>query len=914
MDISLIINIIESNISINYESIKESLIELNDTNMPRISVRDRIYDNIFLYEGRYDRAAVTGERDDYFYLLDSMYTDCLNGDTFDLPNEYKNVLMSNSGSSRYADISLTPKILVENINIKETFKDNAILLDIIDRLENSCNDRSDLPSMRAFTGKNNLLETLKIPLAIKYMLLVKFIILYVNPNIDKEKLSDENIGYISLLDLDETITDDDKKIVLNLIKLNTLYDTYSNYTQQLYWNGPTYIDFYNHPYFDENKNTLHRVIVRINNKINIIKKLFISLGIKSLKYTISSLLIGTIYSNIQLTDYRRLTFLNDIYNSLSNKHINKKKYFRDIIATSEIGISFANQDGEELENTLDKLKKFVSPIIYDINYNDVRLNTGIDDFFSKISGNYKNIFSKYIETDNLIKKNELLYNIFDIDDDKLRLSLRNFDSVINIDTNSDVSYGELFNKDDSELKYDKETGEYDKETEEYKKILNITKQFFDKGVITPDIVPYFRERYISTSGVGGAEKGYTTGPTKDIMYNLSRLMNYIIRYDKDTRVKYTTPIWAKNNSKIFYTFLTHYILRDLSLETSKFDFYLNFKMIVPCMITLLKKENNNRNSNNLSIINNIIIYFNNFVGINDIKKLLFDNDNLKYDIQDDDYVFYYNSIALFLIGDLLEGGSEYKILKDYPEYILDPDNDYLKTQIEIFKPPQGFFDYESLDLFYSNSRVNINATIEKTLFKFYAIIKNKKKITSKSIIDAIIFINQTGVTEYNIIETYIKKLIKDYTQDLPENVINNIKEVYPNQEDFNNKLLLVWTANRNINNQTTLTLEISSGNDIIFTTCHNYMLYPVNLDRYQEISYEDFVISILGVMTGSGFGRGGKKKKSRNNKNKIINKKTKKQLVKKVKENSKIKKDKKIILLKTKKNNKKHKIKTIKKR
>ena len=48
MDISLIKNIVESNISINYESIKESLIELNDTNMPRISVRDRIYDNIFL--------------------------------------------------------------------------------------------------------------------------------------------------------------------------------------------------------------------------------------------------------------------------------------------------------------------------------------------------------------------------------------------------------------------------------------------------------------------------------------------------------------------------------------------------------------------------------------------------------------------------------------------------------------------------------------------------------------------------------------------------------------------------------------------------------------------------------------------------------------------------------------------------
>ena len=81
-----------------------------------------------------------------------------------------------------------------------------------------------------------------------------------------------------------------------------------------------------------------------------------------------------------------------------------------------------------------------------------------------------------------------------------------------------------------------------------------------------------------------------------------------------------------------------------------------------------------------------------------------------------------------------------------------------------------------------------------------------------------------------------------------------------------------------------------------------------------EISYEDFVISILGVMTGSGFGRGGKKKKTRNNKNKIINKKTKKQLVKKVKENSKIKKHRKIFLLESKKNNKKHNIRTIKKR
>ena len=85
-----------------------------------------------------------------------------------------------------------------------------------------------------------------------------------------------------------------------------------------------------------------------------------------------------------------------------------------------------------------------------------------------------------------------------------------------------------------------------------------------------NIWPGFYERLIQYKGYG-IEKGYGTGPTKQLIGEFIELFNYVIRYNETTqRVSYNIPLWLLYSSKedkfLFYSFMTQFLLTTMSLN------------------------------------------------------------------------------------------------------------------------------------------------------------------------------------------------------------------------------------------------------------------------------------------------------------------------------------------------------------
>ena len=268
---------------------------------------------------------------------------------------------------------------------------------------------------------------------------------------------------------------------------------------------------------------------------------------------------------------------------------------------------------------------------------------------------------------------------------------------------------------------------------------------------------------------------------------------------------------------------------------------------------------------------------------------------------------FYNKICLFLIADLIDGGNQYTYLKNEESRNFLFGADFLETILEVNKMPDGFLDLHSFKLFYLNSSESeLYQLIEDKLLKIYFIINDNKTFNSEDIIKKIIFINESDDNKYDVLNNYLKRIITDYSEGLPDDLVKTIKDKYPTQESFNEKILLAWTASINLTDSTELKFIVTSevGQLIRIYTCFNTIYYPSPREdeSNKEISYEDFANIFLQSINDVGFGIGGRKKtKKRKGKAYLKNNFKKK--------SKKSKKSKKLILKnllerKNKKNNK----------
>lgn len=848
-------------IKINYSEIKDNLLKVLNVNFGKKLTRIELYNNFFLLEDKYSFYKTdkiipildTKDYNNYYTMFDVLNRDCdIDANGLEIYEENKfNIkkLIKN-------DIDII-KILDANNNIEELKKDSE-LYKLYDNLKSS--NVSDYCKNFGKLLKNMLGFTAPVKLTIFIKIVAKFL----NPDIEDYKISNEELPFLSILDLDNSITKEEKNVILNLIKLSIIL-------QQKY--SISYIHVNELPYYTKNHNLIDSIQSKIDRLINKLKNLFNDLNLNeknkfNVKY--SDHLISIIFSN------SKYNFLNSLIGSIYFK--NNKKVFSEY-KNFDYDIYNDNFDITKLN----KLNRYINPIIFNIEnqYNEV-ISNNIDEFFKKIVKKDVELFSSILKTTSLDERNDLIMELLNIDKNNLSLkeNVKFYKKIVNISTTKKEELKKVFHKSEIESKCPKIR-------DNYESVLNISKQFYDNAINITSYAPYFASYPINIDNQG-SESGFTTGPTKQIMYNLSNLLNYIVRFNNHkNKIEFITPIWVDDDVK-FYTFLTHYLLIDLNLEISKINFNLNFKMIATLFIHMYDKNPTLFNENNNTIIS-ILRKFNKFLNISNVKDLFFENDEPKYENIPEDYLRFYNKICLFLIADLIDGGNEYKLLKDEEtrDFILDPEAEFLETKLESYKMPDGFLDFNSFKIFYPTmSDGELYKLIEKTLFKIYFIINDDKSFTSEDIIKKINFTNESNDNKYDVLNDYLKRIITDYSKDLPDDLVKSIKEIYPNQESFNKKVLLAWTASVNLTDSTELKFIVTSevGELMRIYTCFNTIYYPSPRENQDsgEIKYQDFANIFLQAINDVGFGmRGGKKTKKCKDKlkNKNYNKKSKKKLI-----------------------------------
>lgn len=862
-------------IEINYSEMKDSFLEIFNTNFSSISNRIIFYNNIFLLEDKFSlyksekTIPLSNEIDynTYYTLLDS-YSNYCRLDSDNMVELYDNseYNIKNLIKKNY---NLEDVIKVEDI--KDKLANESSLLNLINEIKESG---------REICPTKNLDRLFNPTFSLKYMLFVKIIVKFLNPTIDDSKLTNENLPFLNPLDLHNDITDEEKKIIMNVIKLKLILLNKFKYS-----NLKSNAEMKKIGYYENNKELVEFWAAKIRASIMQFNEFLDSLEISDNHFD-QKKIIHMIFGEYATRISNDWSVVFNILIGYNNMHF-KYKYFKEYIDFEE-DIFDTNFD----VSLLDKFKRYFSPFYlnfsvsrtnYEYNnsfyFDRANVNFQLDSLFKTMITKKKNIFEEIIETNDLNKLKKLKLKLFLYKNETVKLS---FDVVdyrhpIFINTNGTPDLSELFNKDDSELKCDKLL-------KKYESVLNISKQFYTNALYTPRIPPYFNDYYIKFSGYG-SERGLKTGPTKQIMYNLSQLMNYIIKYnDKEDKIIFNTPIWVNDNKTLFYEFMTRYILIDLKYKISKFNFYFKYNMINTIILKLYNKDNYKESYSYKKLFGK----FNQFLEIDNIRDLFYDKDgNARFEAleaqqsyakSEEELEFYYFKICLFLIGDLLEGGAEYKYLLDESsrDYTLDPENEFLETKIDKFKMPDAFMSENAINLSIGiepegrKSNVHLNK-IEQILIDTYFLINENSMITPEAFIGAIRFENNIN-PKYDVVFDYMKQLITDYEKDLPEEFISSIKEKYPTQESFNEKLLLVWSSSLNITQETKLQLIIDVQPSIIIQTCFNSLGFPVSREN-SDISYEDFVNIILAAMTGIGFGRGGRKRtKKYKNKNKNRNK------------------------------------------
>lgn len=467
----------------------------------------------------------------------------------------------------------------------------------------------------------------------------------------------------------------------------------------------------------------------------------------------------------------------------------------------------------------------------------------------------------------IVKQKAFYTKLFDIETGKL--DIENVDKLytkqlININTTKDVSNTELF--------YEKDIEEFDVNGDDIvKNTQMVTRQVLRQMI--PSTSPYFVALSVKFDAYG-VERGLTTGPTKQIMFYLSKMLEYMIRENKEGGIEFVIPKWLGTGDIIttqFCTFLTHYLLIDLQNETSTFKFPLPFAIIIPGLIGCLENSKCSHDT-----LDKLLDTFKDFVGVDD-KKLFDASGNSKYDsgkvfATKEEYIMNYNKICLYLINDLFTGGKQYTYLQNEGsiEYLLDPENEFLAGVQEMYQVPKGFLDFDSIDMLYS---IKGRISIDELLFKIYVTVNTQKTITSEMMINAIKFRNMVD-PKYDYLLGYMKKLLTDYTDGLDEATVKSIKEDYPTQEDFLEAFLLAWTASSKLGSGEKLNYIISQQPNINISTCFNQILYPIpyGTDPDYTFKYEDFVSVILSAITGVGFGLTGGYRKSLKLKHKKVHK------------------------------------------
>ena len=814
-------------IQINYANMQYSLQKVLNTNFSKKLVRIKLYNNIFLLENEYsfsksnERVPIlnTKNYNTYYEIFHDIFYYCVNE-----PNGMKLY-----DESKYK----LSKLIKDDVNVKKILEshDNIQKSDLYNLYNELMKPNTNINCKKM---GNTLKSMVSYTLPVKFALYIKIIAKFLNPDIEESKIRDENLPFLTILDLDNSLSEKDKKIVLNLIKLSLI----------IKFKGDGNI--YNTTFYKQNENYIKSISIqdKIINLYEKLKNLLIELDLD--KY---GNLLGYIFA------YSKYNFLHSLIGELN--FVDNKKIFEDYINFND---NIYDKDFDI--NSLNKLKRYIKPIIFNIDFIDhEEMSKNIDDFFKKIIDKNNNIFITILDTKNLDERKKLIMTLLNLNNLEISDNIKTYNKVVNISTKQETDLKTLFHKSEIEDRCPKIINTYSS-------VLNISKQYYENAINTTSYVPYFVSYPINIDNQGD-EIGFTTGPTKQIMYNLSNLLNYIIRFDeKNNKIDFVNPIWIDDKKK-FYTFLTHYILTDLNIEISKINFYLNFKMIIPIFINLYDKNPNLFKVRVLFL--DIIKKFNKFLNISNVKDLFFENDKPKYDNIPEDYLKFYNKICLFLIADLIDGGNEYKLLKDEEtrNFILDPDVEFLETKLESYKMPDGFLDYYSFNLYYSKySMGEIYSLMQDKLFKIYFIINDIKNLTSENLISKIIFTNNSGDEKYDILQSYLESIITDYSKDLPDDLVKEIKIKYPTQESFNTKLLLAWTASVNLTDKTELKFIITSeyGQLLRIYTCFNTIYYPSprEIDNDIKINYEEFVINLLESIDNIGFGIGGGKKTKKN--------------------------------------------------
>lgn len=837
-------------IEINYSEMKDNLLKILDTNYGRKLTRIELYNNFFLLDDKYSfyksdkKIPILDTKDynNYYTIFDVLNQDCgtvtyglqlYEESEFNIKKLIKN------------DVDIV-KILDANNNVEKLSKESELYKLYDDLKSSNHNDCKNLGKL--------LKNILGFTAPVKFAIYIKIIAKFLNPDIDENKISNKELPFLTILDLDNSITQEEKKILLNLLKLGAILN---------YKYSESYVYVYKLPYYKQNSDLIEsiqsKMIVLINKLRNLLDELNLN-DKNQLNIKYSDELILYIFSHSQYS------FLNSLFGSLDFKD-NKKVYsnYKDF----EYDIYDENFDITKLNG----LDRYIKPIIFNIGkrQNEV-ISNDIDEFFKKIVKKDVELFSSILKTTSLDERNDLIMELLKINKNDLSLkeNTKFYKKIVNISTTKKEELKKVFHKSEIESKCPKII-------DNYESVLNISKQFYDNAISITSYAPYFTTYPINIDNQG-SESGFTTGPTKQIMYNLSNLLNYIVRFNNDkNKTEFITPIWADDNVK-FYTFLTHYLLIDLNLEISKINFNLNFKMLITLFIHMYDKNPTLFNENNNTILS-ILKNFNKFLNISNVKDLFFENDEPKYENIPEDYLRFYNKICLFLIADLIDGGNEYKLLKDEEtrDFILDPEAEFLETKLESYKMPDGFLDFNSFKIFYpTKSEGELYKLIEKTLFKIYFIINDDKSFTSEDIIEKINFTNESDDNKYDVLNDYLKRIITDYSKDLPDDLVKYIKEIYPNQESFNKKVLLAWTASVNLTDSTELKFIVTSdvGQLIRIYTCFNTIYYPSPRENQDsgEIKYEDFANIFLQAINDVGFGlRGGKKTKKKKYKLQTIN-------------------------------------------
>jgi len=452
----------------------------------------------------------------------------------------------------------------------------------------------------------------------------------------------------------------------------------------------------------------------------------------------------------------------------------------------------------------------------------------------------------------VVKQKAYYTSLFNVDSGKIKVS--EFEKlyvkpVVTINTTKDVSNSELF--------YDKDIEEFDVEGDDIvKKTQMVSRQVLEQMI--PSTTPYFAALNVKFDTYG-IESGFDTGPTKQIMFYLAKMLEYMIRRSKDDGgIEFVLPKWLGTGDIItnqYCTFLTHYFMIDLQRETSTFKFPMDFGIIIPGLIGCLESDD----AKHRFKINRILNDFKQFTGLTD-DKLFDESGNAKYDSEKkfatrEEYILHYNKICLYMINDLMKGGKQYNYLQDESSigYTIDPENEFLEGAEESYNIPKGFLDFTSLYIVSGSKKA-----IDELLLRVFININTQKTITSDEMINAIQFRNDVD-PKYDYLNDYMKKFLTNYIDGLDEATVKSIQEDYPTHEDFLEAFLLAWTASTKIGSGEKLKFIVSQQPNLNIATCFNQLLYPIpyGVPADHKVEYGDFVSVILGGITGVGFGLSG---------------------------------------------------------